>query len=233
MKLNQYSEIPRRKISDRLRTARAFGFEVVDDFDPLGDTETANSPWALISKAVLNRDSYSCRVCGKSNFTDVEGPSMARRVRLDVEVHHIVPRKQDGVDSFRNLITLCSECHKRTFKNRYRGLPRRESMLTSYGTRLLVGIPRAESTKTYQQRLCSIEELARTFDPSTGRYSVVEMEGGLMEVSAAEVEFAEFDTFTAIFEKEFGATSYVTFRCKCPGHTVIRLFADREHNIIA
>jgi 5-methylcytosine-specific restriction endonuclease McrA len=37
-------------------------------------------------------------------------------------VHHIIPRKDGGAHNLKNLITLCEEHHKETFKNGYAGL---------------------------------------------------------------------------------------------------------------
>ncbi|MFR6141815.1 MAG: RNA-guided endonuclease IscB [Finegoldia sp.] len=50
-------------------------------------------------EAVLNRDSYTCQICG------------AKHTRL--EVHHIVYRSKGGTDDEDNLITLCESCHKK------------------------------------------------------------------------------------------------------------------------
>lgn len=50
-------------------------------------------------EAVLNRDSYTCQICG------------AKNTRL--EVHHIVYRSKGGTDDEDNLITLCESCHKK------------------------------------------------------------------------------------------------------------------------
>lgn len=49
--------------------------------------------------AVLNRDNYKCQICGKEH------------TRL--EVHHIVFRSTGGSDRIDNLVTLCSDCHKK------------------------------------------------------------------------------------------------------------------------
>lgn len=48
-------------------------------------------------EAILNRDNYTCQVCGK------------RHTKL--EVHHIKYRSQGGNDDENNLITLCEDCH--------------------------------------------------------------------------------------------------------------------------
>jgi 5-methylcytosine-specific restriction endonuclease McrA len=48
-------------------------------------------------EAILNRDNYTCQICGKKN------------IRL--EVHHIIYRSQGGTNDENNLITLCEDCH--------------------------------------------------------------------------------------------------------------------------
>lgn len=53
-------------------------------------------------EAVMNRDSYTCQICG------------AKHIRL--EVHHIVYRSKGGTDDEDNLITLCESCHKKIHK---------------------------------------------------------------------------------------------------------------------
>jgi len=52
-----------------------------------------------VKAAVLNRDNYSCQICGAMN------------TRL--EVHHIKFRSQGGSDSMDNLVALCSDCHSK------------------------------------------------------------------------------------------------------------------------
>ena len=48
--------------------------------------------------AILHRDNYTCRCCGKKNCR--------------LEVHHIKFRRDGGTDDEENLITLCEDCHK-------------------------------------------------------------------------------------------------------------------------
>jgi len=48
---------------------------------------------------VLHRDKYTCQLCGKKN--------------VPFQLHHIVPRSQNGKEHPDNLITLCSDCHVR------------------------------------------------------------------------------------------------------------------------
>jgi hypothetical protein len=49
--------------------------------------------WRLL---ILDRDRDKCRVCGETR-------------RLDV--HHIVPIQEGGLNEYSNLITLCGRCH--------------------------------------------------------------------------------------------------------------------------
>ena len=53
--------------------------------------------WSSHREAIINRDNYTCQICGKKN------------IRL--EVHHIIFRSQGGTDDENNLITLCGDCH--------------------------------------------------------------------------------------------------------------------------
>lgn len=53
-----------------------------------------------IRKAVILRDGYKCRECGKFNTV--------------LEVHHIKPKRFGGSNTLGNLITLCSKCHQKT-----------------------------------------------------------------------------------------------------------------------
>lgn len=62
--------------------------------------KTINKTWAKVRGEILDRDDYSCQICGKSNG------------RLDV--HHIVPRRLGGQDTSDNLITVCNVgCHQK------------------------------------------------------------------------------------------------------------------------
>ena len=57
-----------------------------------------NYEYGSRKEAVLNRDNYTCQLCGK------------KHIRL--EVHHIIFRSNGGTDDENNLITLCEACHK-------------------------------------------------------------------------------------------------------------------------
>lgn len=51
--------------------------------------------------ATIHRDGCKCMECGKE--------------KTCFEVHHITPREAGGADTISNLITLCHQCHVRTF----------------------------------------------------------------------------------------------------------------------
>lgn len=67
-----------------------------------------NAPWAWISPEIVIRDKYACQWCG------LHIPGGYR-----LEVHHIIPRISGGSDHPHNLVTLCHDCHARTFGNHY------------------------------------------------------------------------------------------------------------------
>lgn len=50
-------------------------------------------------EAILKRDKHICQACGK------------RKHRMNLEVHHIIPRAQGGSNHPCNLVTLCLQCH--------------------------------------------------------------------------------------------------------------------------
>jgi len=54
--------------------------------------------WPIVRDAVLNRDAYTCQMCG---------------CKEQLEVHHIMHRQHGGSDHPYNLITLCTSCHDR------------------------------------------------------------------------------------------------------------------------
>ncbi|MCJ7424701.1 HNH endonuclease [Candidatus Bathyarchaeota archaeon] len=81
------------------------------NFSPHGSKERGTTSWVTARTLTLIRDDCHCRVC-ESHYTR-ENP---------VEVHHIIPRKDGGTHNLKNLITLCEEHHKETFKNGYAGL---------------------------------------------------------------------------------------------------------------
>jgi len=46
---------------------------------------------------ILIRDNRTCQLCNEE--------------KENLDVHHIIPKKQQGRDDFNNLITLCHPCH--------------------------------------------------------------------------------------------------------------------------
>ena len=81
------------------------------NFSPHGSKERGTTSWVTARTLTLIRDDCHCQVC-EGHYTR-ENP---------VEVHHIIPRKDGGAHNLKNLITLCEEHHKETFKNGYAGL---------------------------------------------------------------------------------------------------------------
>ena len=72
--------------------------------------------WTACTNLVCERDGWKCRVCGGNGIRKTE---YGRRI----EVHHIIPKSKGGADHPLNLITLCNECHPKTFLNEYGGIP--------------------------------------------------------------------------------------------------------------
>lgn len=55
-----------------------------------------------VKSAVLNRDNYTCQICGAQN--------------TQLQVHHIRFQSQGGSNSMENLTTLCKDCHEKIHK---------------------------------------------------------------------------------------------------------------------
>lgn len=58
--------------------------------------------WSVLKSLILERDNYTCKACGR------------RHPEVQLEVHHVIPKRYGGTDSADNLITLCHECHRKT-----------------------------------------------------------------------------------------------------------------------
>lgn len=62
--------------------------------------------WGTIAKRILERDNYTCKICGRQI-----------RVGVRVEVHHIKPWTISHDNSDANLITVCRDCHRKLHAN--------------------------------------------------------------------------------------------------------------------
>jgi 5-methylcytosine-specific restriction endonuclease McrA len=60
-----------------------------------------SAAWKAIRKAVLVRDAYTCRACGRV------------LAGADAQVDHVVPLEEGGTDALDNLQTLCLADHGR------------------------------------------------------------------------------------------------------------------------
>ena len=62
--------------------------------------------WGMITKRIMARDNFTCKICGRAQ---------GRGVRL--AVHHIRPWSVSHDNSDSNLITVCYECHAKLHAN--------------------------------------------------------------------------------------------------------------------
>jgi HNH endonuclease len=72
------------------QTGEGFNGKTIDYYDVDGFSES-------LKEAVKKRDNYHCYVCGNDN---------------NLEVHHMIPRRNGGSHTMDNLITLCCRCHR-------------------------------------------------------------------------------------------------------------------------
>lgn len=76
--------------------------------------------WSSIREKVIQRDDESCTNCG------MDREKHAERFNRDINVHHIMPRKEfiraeeksiDGANEMDNLKTMCIPCHRKEEDN--------------------------------------------------------------------------------------------------------------------
>ncbi len=60
-------------------------------------------PTPKVRMQVLARDKYRCRICGRRARDHAD---------LELNVHHIIPWGEGGLSEKKNLITICSTCHR-------------------------------------------------------------------------------------------------------------------------
>ena len=55
--------------------------------------------WDELRKECYTRDNYTCRKCNKKLILP--------------HAHHIIPLKKGGLNTLKNLMTVCAKCHKK------------------------------------------------------------------------------------------------------------------------
>ncbi len=116
-KLNEYPEL-KEKYSTNYSSFKQFcflvmqyyGWQNIDFIQKEFDNETffdikfqrmyqTNSKkWKKISQQVFERDSYTCKYCGKVGGT--------------LEVDHVIPFSKGGSDELDNLVCACKKCNR-------------------------------------------------------------------------------------------------------------------------
>ena len=96
LKLSKYVNIHEIHIEDVQFDIRA----LTDDYKPNNLAyQLSNRLDENLRLAAIKRDQNTCKLCGATNTR--------------IEVHHITPRRQNGLNTISNLICLCSDCHKK------------------------------------------------------------------------------------------------------------------------
>lgn len=93
--------LPQVKPNPCVRTG-ATGFKRIPSVGEFLRTLFRRAPTPKLRMAILKRDNYRCKLCGRrpENNTDIE-----------LDVHHIRPVGERGATHEDNLITLCDTCH--------------------------------------------------------------------------------------------------------------------------
>jgi len=79
--------------------------------------------WSYEKRCCIERDQNTCQLCGKTKEQNSYKGSLGKLISHDMSVHHIIPfrefvrkaRKTDynKANELRNLVCLCSTCHKK------------------------------------------------------------------------------------------------------------------------
>ena len=88
-------------------------------------------------EAILNRDNYTCQICGKKH--------------IKLEVHHIKYHSQGGTDDENNLITLCEDCHRDIHDGKIVLTKRPKNLNLKYATHM--SIIRSQLLKVYPEAI--------------------------------------------------------------------------------
>lgn len=69
----------------------------------------------LFREAVMGRDGYRCRHCGRPGYDRQIGRPPASFGLVPLDAHHVRPRDEceDGGYDEDNGLTLCDECHRK------------------------------------------------------------------------------------------------------------------------
>lgn len=235
LKENLFKDIPKLPQSRIVNVSMSFGISEVRDFDPEGDRSTKSIPWSNISKAVLARDQYRCRVCGKGSLSPVDNSRDYNKIHFELEVHHIIPRKDGGSDSFQNLITLCEDCHHKTFTGGYSGVPvEKEKDLFSFDRTFLFALP-ADSLSLFRGniRSATLEDYDRVFDPTENRYRVVPMLNTNLRINVAELMVEDYRILVRSILMEHDVKDYITLEAKASGGGInVRILVDSQMDLL-
>lgn len=207
-----YKDIPELPTSILNYVSQKFGIAEVSDFDPSGDKDGKNIPWKTISQAVLVRDNYECRICGSNTMSPVSPSADPSRLHFTLEVHHIIPRKDGGKDTFKNLITLCERCHHRTFSNEYAGIPGEDMMnLDAFYTDFWTVIPSELDGEGKTREKGTIEDYGVVFDAEENIRTVRPVIGQRIEVLIEKLSIDDFMRLASKAVYLLSATDYSSF----------------------
>ena len=103
-----------------------------------GYQKGTNYGFANSREHALCRDKYTCQVC------------KAKNTRL--EVHHIKYRSQGGTDDLDNLITLCTDCHKKVHSGKL-NINKRSKKLPNFSDASIMSILRSMLLRQYPEAI--------------------------------------------------------------------------------
>lgn len=228
-----YKDIPALDPVTIRKVRETFGIQGVEDFSPEGEKNVRGIAWKKISGSVLMRDGYACRVCGKSSIETVNLGTAYDKVHFNLEVHHIVPRKDGGSDTYRNLITLCEECHHRTFSSGYAGIPENPSEMGLYGFDkvILLGVRPEMLDQWEKPSRALLENYSRNSD---GSGTVVPFEGPGTDILYVRTDISGYRSRVESAMHYFRIIDFVTLKARAGNVKInVRILVDEKGSLLA
>jgi len=103
---NYSGKSPAQKRADAIERAARAEQQQIEREARLAEQEEIQELWSRIRQKVLDRDGYSCQMCGLVKTSGLH-------------IHHIMKKSDGGTDHMDNLITLCPSCHHKADRKFY------------------------------------------------------------------------------------------------------------------
>jgi len=103
---NYSCKSPAQKRADAIERDAFAKRNEIERLARIAEQEDIQELWSRIRQKVLERDGYSCQMCGLVKTSGLH-------------IHHIMKKSDGGTDHMDNLMTLCPSCHPKADRKLY------------------------------------------------------------------------------------------------------------------